>query len=79
MPFSKVQAPAAAASRAKADDFAEHMRPVIEGMQSKGITSANELTVALNNAGIASRQGRTWHPGTLKKLLARLGQREFMS
>lgn len=79
MPFSKIQAPAAAASRAKADAFAERMRPVIERMQSKGITSATELAVALNSAGIASRQGRTWHPGTLKKLLARLGQRNFTS
>ena len=53
------------ALRAKADEHAARLRPVIEGLQARGITSQGALTRGLNRAGISSARGGSWHPASV--------------
>ena len=45
--------------------------PVIRQMQGAGVTSLAALATALNNRGIPTARGGTWHPMTVRNLMER--------
>lgn len=63
---------ATAAVIAGADQFAAKLAPVILGLQAQGMTSLRQLADMLNDQGIATRRGGTWHASTVSCLLKRL-------
>lgn len=62
----------AGALKASALDFAEKLRPIVEGLIMQGINGPSVLSEALNARGVASRTGGRWYPSTVSKVLARL-------
>lgn len=65
----------AAALRARqrnADEHAARLRPIIDRMRSEGHTSLGALTKALNEEGMVTPRGATWHASSVRNLLARL-------
>lgn len=64
--------PAIEQNRAKANDFAAKMRPIVADLQAGGVTGAKDLAAALNQRGYTAANGGQWHPTTAARLLARL-------
>jgi DNA invertase Pin-like site-specific DNA recombinase len=62
----------AQALKASALDFAEKLRPIVEGLIAQGINGPSALSEALNARGVVSRTGGRWYPSTVSKVLARL-------
>lgn len=62
----------AGALKASALEFAEKLRPIVEGLSAQGICGPSALSEALNARGVASRTGGRWYPSTVSKVLARL-------
>lgn len=60
------------AIRSGADARAETMRPVIEDMRARGITSLERLAHELNAGGFVTARCGKWHASTVRNLLARL-------
>lgn len=58
--------------KSKADQHALNLKPVIESLQSEGITSLGGIAGALNNRGMLTQRGGQWHKTTVKNLLDRL-------
>jgi len=54
-----------------ADNFAANVLPVVRQMQANGAVTLAELASSLNNRGVQTARGGTWHPMTVKNLLAR--------
>lgn len=59
------------ARQKNADDFAEKLRSIFEGMRIRGI-SQREMANELNHAGIPTARGGSWHLSQIQRLLARL-------
>jgi DNA invertase Pin-like site-specific DNA recombinase len=55
----------------KADDFAESLRSTLKGYIDQGM-SRREIVAKLNELGIESRTGKSWHLSTLMRTLKRL-------
>lgn len=72
MPLAQNPGPGTTALRVKANERAERLRAVIEGLQAGGITSQSDITRALNDAQIPSARGGSWHPASVRNLLIRL-------
>lgn len=68
-------AEAAAAGRAmitaEADRFASNVLPIVASIKAAGITTLAGLADALNARGVRTARGGTWHPSTVRNLLAR--------
>jgi len=60
------------AVKAKAQDYAEDLRPVIGALQAEGLTSLGALAGALNERGIRTPRGGSWHKTSVGNLLDRL-------
>jgi len=58
--------------KAKAQDYAEDLRPVIGALQAEGLTSLGALAGALNERGIRTPRGGSWHKTSVGNLLDRL-------
>ena len=55
-----------------AADRAEQLRPVVEDMRARGITSLTALAAALNDGGMVTARGGRWHASSVRNILARL-------
>jgi 2-keto-4-pentenoate hydratase len=66
--------PATAAVTAKAREFAEAIRPIIEDIEAAGITSNRGIAAELNQREIMNARGGTgrWTDTTVARLRARL-------
>ena len=60
-----------AAQKARADQFAANVAPVIREIQASGITSNLGIAKALNARGIPTARGGEWHAATVRNVLAR--------
>jgi DNA invertase Pin-like site-specific DNA recombinase len=60
------------AIKARADAFAEDVIPIIADIRSGGITSFKGIARELNARGILTARNRTWHPATVRSLIARV-------
>lgn len=60
------------AVKAKAQDYAAHLQPVIADLQGEGINSLGGLAAALNERGILTPRGGSWHKTSVGNLLKRL-------
>ena len=58
--------------RARADQHAVHLRPVIEALSSEGITSLEGVSAELNARGMLTPRGRRWYKTSVRNLIARL-------
>jgi hypothetical protein len=59
--------------KANAEHRAENLRAIIDDMHTQGITSVRAITAGLNERGILTARGGTWHPTSAARLLERLG------
>ena len=60
------------AVKAKADDHAGNLRPVIEALKAEGVESLGALAQALNEGGMVTPRGGIWHKTSVRNLLTRL-------
>lgn len=72
MPVSKDTSVATGTLRAKANERAERVRPIVERLQAEGITSHAALASELNRMGVASPRGSRWRGSSVASLLRRL-------
>lgn len=63
---------AVAALRARADQHAVDLGPVIDRLQTSGVRTLGRLAAALNDEGMRTPRGGKWHASSVKNLLARL-------
>lgn len=61
-----------AAVKAKAQGYAEQMRPVVESLKEQGKESLGALADALNEGGFRTPRGGSWHKASVRNLLERL-------
>lgn len=57
--------------KAKADSFANDVVPIIADIRSGGVTTYKGIARELNDRGILTARKRTWHPATVRALIAR--------
>jgi DNA invertase Pin-like site-specific DNA recombinase len=57
--------------KARADQHAKDILPVIEDIRASGITTLEGIAVELNARGILTARHGAWFPSTVKRLLAR--------
>lgn len=62
--------------RAGARGRAEQLRPIVDEMRSRGMTSLRDLAAELNHIGIVTARGGRWHASSVRNLLGRLAQQE---
>lgn len=62
----------AAEHKAGAQEFALRMKPVLEELHAEGHTTVRQLTAALNEKQISSREGGRWHLASVYRLISRL-------
>ena len=55
----------------KADSHATNLKPVIEALKAGGITSLGGIAKALNERGMLTPRGGTWHKTSVSNLIAR--------
>lgn len=60
------------AIKAKADEKAQDLMPVIEELKGQGLTSLRGIANELNQKGILSPRGGKWYPMGVKRLMERL-------
>lgn len=60
------------AIKAKADEKAQDLMPVIEELKELGVTSLRGIAHELNHKGILSPRGGKWYPTGVKRLMERL-------
>lgn len=68
---SKGNTAAVSAIKAKADKHAMNLKPVIEALKAEGITSLGGIAKALNERGMLTPRGGSWHKTSVSHLLAR--------
>lgn len=59
--------------RADAAKRAEELRPIVEDMRARGVTSLAGIATALNEGGFITARGGKWHASSVRNLVARLG------
>lgn len=62
-------------NRTEAIEFADQLRTEVEIFLADGPQTLREVATALNARGITTREGAAWSPGTVVRLLNRLGLR----
>ena len=60
-----------AANRAKADQFAANVLPIVREIEAAGLTTTRAIAEALNARGIRTARGGAWHRSTVANLLRR--------
>ena len=60
------------AIQAKADSFADNLKPVVTALALEGITSLGAIASAMNSRGMLTPRGGIWHKSSVKNLLERL-------
>jgi len=55
----------------QADKFAENVLPIINAIELSGVRSLQGIADALNNRGIRTRRGGSWHPTTVANIFSR--------
>ena len=60
-----------AGNRAKADQFAAAILPVIDRIMESGTTSLTDIAAILNARDIRTARGKRWYPTTVKNILER--------
>lgn len=68
---SKGNTAAVSAIKLKADKHAMNLHPVIQALKEQGITSLGGIAKALNERGMLTPRGGTWHKTSVSNLLAR--------
>jgi hypothetical protein len=63
---------ALAAIKAKADATAQRLRGVLSSLHNEGITTTRGMTRALNERGVLSPHGGSWHPNTVIRVRKRI-------
>jgi DNA invertase Pin-like site-specific DNA recombinase len=63
---------AVAAVRANAEDRAANLRSIVDDLRSQGITSVRTIAAQLNERGILTPRGGSWHPTSAARLQSRL-------
>lgn len=63
-----------ASNQIKANEQAEHIRPLIEQLRNKGVSSVRAIAAALNLQQVSTAQGKHWHTTSVQRLLNRLEQ-----
>jgi DNA invertase Pin-like site-specific DNA recombinase len=54
-----------------ADEFAAGLLPIVKAIRATGATTLEAITRALNDRGVRSARGATWHVSSVANLLAR--------
>jgi DNA invertase Pin-like site-specific DNA recombinase len=60
-----------ASLRARADDFAAKIRPIIDGIRANGVETLRDIAAALNARGVRTSRGAAWHASTVAQILRR--------
>lgn len=60
------------AIRQQADAHAARLRPVLEDLRAKGVGTLAGIAAALNAGEMRTPRGATWHPSSVRNLLARV-------
>lgn len=55
-----------------ADRHAANLRPIVEDLRGRGVTSLPAIAAALNEMRMQTPRGGRWHPSSVRNLLARL-------
>lgn len=58
--------------KASADAHARRLRPVLQDLAGHGTTSLGAIAAALNERGMLTPRGGTWHKSSVRNLIARL-------
>lgn len=58
----------------QADDHAAQLRPVVDSLAEQGIKSLGGIAGALNERGMLTPRGGTWHKSSVRNLISRLEQ-----
>jgi hypothetical protein len=58
--------------KANAEQRAANLRAIVDDLRSQGFTSVRAIAVQLNERGILTPRGGTWHPTSAARLLSRL-------
>jgi DNA invertase Pin-like site-specific DNA recombinase len=61
--------------RVASQDFAESMRATVHSVVSRGARTLAQIAAEMNALGISTREGASWSPGTVQRLLRRLQSR----
>ncbi|NMM06337.1 recombinase family protein [Polaromonas sp.] len=59
--------------KAKADNHAANLQPVIDSLKAEGITSLGGIAKALNERGMLTPRGGIWHKTSVSNLMKRMG------
>lgn len=71
-PNARDAAPIARAkASANANQFAQSLRPIIDGIRTSGITTLQGIAEALNSRGIRTARGSEWHATSVRRILIR--------
>lgn len=62
---------AVSAIKLKADKHAMNLQPVIQSLKAQGITSLGAIAKALNERGMLTPRGGTWHKTSVSNLMSR--------
>jgi DNA invertase Pin-like site-specific DNA recombinase len=54
-----------------ADEFARSLRPTIESLRVAGVTKLRDIAAELNQRGVRTVRGATWHVSNVKNLIDR--------
>jgi len=63
---------AVGAVRANAEQRANNLRAIVDDLRSQGITSVRSVAAQLNERGILTARGGSWHPTSAARLRSRL-------
>jgi DNA invertase Pin-like site-specific DNA recombinase len=58
-----------------ADEFAQSLLPTIESLRAAGVTKLRDIAEALNQRGVRTVRGATWHVSNVKNLIDRAAGR----
>jgi DNA invertase Pin-like site-specific DNA recombinase len=61
-----------------ADKFARSLRPTIESLRISGVTKLRDIAAALNQRGIRTVRGASWHVSNVKNLIDRAGAQRLL-
>jgi hypothetical protein len=57
-----------------ADEFARSLQPMIESLRATGVTKLRDIAATLNQRGIRTVRGASWHVSNVKNLIDRVGR-----
>jgi DNA invertase Pin-like site-specific DNA recombinase len=65
------QAKGVATNQKAADGFAANVLPIVRQIKAAGVTTHRGIAQALNDRGVRTARGGSWHDSTVRNLLAR--------